>query len=229
MWLVVVVFGFVCYFVCSDMMLFDFIFWVKLVVVLVGSYGLMDVLCFGFCGIGFVVGDGWQIVINVYVLLLQEVGCIDWSVVIQVWILDSGWLLCGVCVVEVDLVYDLVVLWVDDGELLLILLLVQKEVFEGEVIVLIGFFIGGVLGYLYVMYYGIVLVFIEIVLFVLSLQGLNEKVVCWLCQGNFKVFQFDVIVYFGNSGGLVIDVVSGEVVGVINMVFIKVIYELVLS
>ena len=42
-----------------------------------------------------------------------------------------------------------------------------------------------------------------------------------LRDGTFKVMQLDAIAYPGNSGGPVLDVESGKVVAVINMVLVK--------
>ena len=42
-----------------------------------------------------------------------------------------------------------------------------------------------------------------------------------LKSGTFNIFQLDATAYPGNSGSPVFDVASGEVIGVINMVFIK--------
>lgn len=229
MWLAAAALGFACHSARSDTTLPDLISRAKPAVVLVGSYGLMDAPRFGFRGTGFAVGDGRQIVTNAHVLPPQEAGRIDRSVAIQAWTPDSGWLLRGARVAEVDLAHDLAVLRVDDGEPLPTLPLAQKEASEGEAIALIGFPIGGALGYSHVTHHGIVSALTEIVPPASSPQGLNEKAVRRLRQGNFKVLQLDATAYPGNSGGPVIDVASGEVVGVINMVLIKATHESALS
>ncbi len=48
-----------------------------------------------------------------------------------------------------------------------------------------------------------------------------EKLVRQLKSGSFNIFQLDATAYLGNSGSPVFDASSGEVIGIINMVFIK--------
>ena len=40
-------------------------------------------------------------------------------------------------------------------------------------------------------------------------------------EGNFDIYQLDATAYPGNSGGPVLDAVTGRVVAVVNMVLIK--------
>ena len=40
-------------------------------------------------------------------------------------------------------------------------------------------------------------------------------------RGAFRIFQLDATAYPGNSGSPVFDIASGDVIGVINMVFLK--------
>jgi S1-C subfamily serine protease len=50
---------------------------------------------------------------------------------------------------------------------------------------------------------------------------LNEKTIRGLRTGSFNIFQLDGTAYPGNSGGPLFDPETGEVLGVVNMVFIK--------
>ena len=50
-----------------------------------------------------------------------------------------------------------------------------------------------------------------------------------LTIGSFPIFQLDATAYPGNSGSPVYDAATGEVVGVINMVFVKGTKESVLT
>jgi len=52
-------------------------------------------------------------------------------------------------------------------------------------------------------------------------QQINEKLIRQIKSGPFNIFQLDATAYPGNSGSPVFDIDSGEVVGIINMVFIK--------
>jgi len=50
---------------------------------------------------------------------------------------------------------------------------------------------------------------------------LNEKAIRSLRGGPFNIFQLDGTAYPGNSGGPLFDPDTGEVLGVVNMVFLK--------
>jgi serine protease Do len=50
---------------------------------------------------------------------------------------------------------------------------------------------------------------------------LDARAVRRLAAGAFAVFQLDGTAYPGNSGSPVYDAVSGEVVGIVNSVFVK--------
>lgn len=86
---------------------------------------------------------------------------------------------------------------------------------------MIGLPIGGALGYSHVMHRGIVSSHTAIVPAATAPQGLSERAVRQLRQGAFEVIQLDATAYPGNSGGPVLDVESGEVVGVVSMVLVK--------
>ena len=52
-------------------------------------------------------------------------------------------------------------------------------------------------------------------------QQLNARTIASLRSGSFDIFQLDATAYPGNSGGPMFDASSGEVLGIINMVFVK--------
>ena len=58
---------------------------------------------------------------------------------------------------------------------------------------------------------------------------LNAAVIRRLASGAFPVFQLDATAYPGNSGSPVYDPATGEVLGVVNMVFVKGTKEAALS
>ena len=62
-----------------------------------------------------------------------------------------------------------------------------------------------------------------------SSQQLNEKTVRRLREGSFDIYQLDATAYPGNSGGPLLNIETGEVVGVVNMVLVKVTKESALS
>ncbi|MEO5697410.1 MAG: trypsin-like peptidase domain-containing protein, partial [Burkholderiaceae bacterium] len=52
-------------------------------------------------------------------------------------------------------------------------------------------------------------------------QQLNGKTLRQLRDGSFDIYQLDATAHPGNSGGPVLSVETGEVVGVVNMVWVK--------
>ena len=60
-------------------------------------------------------------------------------------------------------------------------------------------------------------------------RQLSEKVIRRLKSGSFDIYQLDGTAYPGNSGGPLLSSETGEVVGIINMVFVKATKEAALS
>lgn len=201
---------------------------VKPAVVLVGSYGLLDSPRFGFSGTGFVVADGRQVITNVHVLPALQPGRVDRSIAIQHWTADAGWHVREARVLRTDPLHDLALLALD-GPPLPSLKLAAVDAAEGLDILLIGFPLGGALGYSHVSHRGMVAARTAIAPQAQTSQSLQPRALQQLRRGAFEVLQLDATAYPGNSGGPVIDAVSGEVVGVVNMVLVKGAREAALS
>lgn len=197
-------------------------------VVLVGSYGLMDSPRFGFRGAGFVVTDGLHVLTNAHVIPPETPGRIDRSIAVQVWTPERQWQLRGAKLLGMDTPHDLALLQID-GPAAPVLRLAQKEPLEGTAIALIGFPVGGALGYSHVTHRGIVSAKTAIVPPAASPQGLSERAVRQLRQGSFEILQLDATAYPGNSGGPVFDLETGEVVGVLSGGVVKGTREAALS
>jgi S1-C subfamily serine protease len=197
-------------------------------VVLVGSYGLMDNPRFGFRGTGFAVAGGLHVLTNAHVLPPDAPERVDRSIAVQVWTPESQWLMRSAKLLSKDSIHDLALLQID-GPPVPPLRLATKEAPEGTAIALIGFPIGGALGYSHVTHRGIVSARTAIVPPAVGPQGLSERAVRQLRQGSFEVVQLDATAYPGNSGGPVLDVETGEVVGVVSMVLVKGTKEAALS
>ena len=60
-------------------------------------------------------------------------------------------------------------------------------------------------------------------------QDLNPALIRRLSTDPFRIYQLDATTYPGNSGSPVFDPLSGRVIGVINMVFVKSTKENILS
>ncbi len=104
-------------------------------------------------------------------------------------------------IVAIDREHDLALLRITGPALPALAVGDSDRVREGESVAFTGFPIGGVMGYTPV-----------------TVQA-----------GPFSVFQLDATAYPGNSGSPVYDVARGEVVGIVNMVFVKGTREAALS
>lgn len=197
-------------------------------VVIVGSYGLMDTPRFGFRAAGFAVADGLHIVTNAHVVPSETPERVDRSLAVQVWTPELQWQLRSARLVTKDLKHDLAVL-VIDGPPLPALRLAAQEAVEGMSIALMGFPIGGALGYVHTTHRGMVSARTAIVSPAAGPAGLSERAVRQLRDGAFEVLQLDATAFPGNSGGPVLDVETGEVVGVLQGGVVKSTREAALS
>ena len=84
-----------------------------------------------------------------------------------------------------------------------------------------GFPIGGALGFSAVTHRGMISSITAIALPTANAQQLNARTIASLRSGSFDIFQLDATAYPGNSGGPMFDIETGQVLGVINMVFVK--------
>lgn len=100
---------------------------------------------------------------------------------------------------------------------------------EGRSVAFTGFPIGSALGLTPVTHRGIIAAVTPIVIPQANAQQLSPAVVRRITDGGFRVYQLDATAYPGNSGSPLFDVDTGEVVGVVNMVFVKGTKETVLS
>lgn len=201
---------------------------VKRSVVAVGSYGLMDTPRFGFRAAGFAVADGLHVLTSAHVVPEETPERIDRSVAVQVWLGDDQWQLRSARLLGRDRRNDLALLSID-GPVLPSLKLAEQEAAEGTAIALMGFPIGNALGQVLATHRGIVSAWTSIAMPAGNPAGLNPRAVRQLRAGSFKVMQLDAVAYPGNSGGPVLDVETGEVVGVLQGGVIKNIKEAALS
>lgn len=184
-------------------------------VVVVGSYGLMDTPRFGFRATGFVVGEGLHVITNAHVVPPDEPGRIDRGIAVQVW-QDGSWRLRSARLLGRDLRNDLAVLEIDGPAVPALKLSTAEDAPEGTSIALMGFPIGQALGWPHVTHRGIVSAWTGIATPASDPAGLNPRAVRQLRDGNFRIMQLDAIAYPGNSGGPVLDVETGEVIGVVQ-------------
>ncbi len=173
-----------------------------------------------FGGTGFVVADGRHVLTNAHVIPAG----LDHEKREFLAVLTPGTDLQsqvrGAEVVSKDLVHDLALLRIQGSPLPPLRLGNSDKVREGEVYAFTGFPIGMVLGMRPVTHRGMISAITPIALPQLSSRQLTPKVIKQL-KAPFDVFQLDATAYPGNSGSPLYDTNNGEVVGVLNMVFIK--------
>lgn len=198
-------------------------------VVVVGSWGLMDNPRFGFAAAGFVVADGLHVLTNAHVVPPETPNRVDRSVAVKVWTPETQWVMRSAKVVGLDRAHDLALLQID-GPPVPVLRLSTRDALEGTSIALIGFPIGNALGYdVHVTHRGIVSARTAIVPPAIAPSGLSERAVRQLRDGAFEVLQLDALAFPGNSGGPVLDIETGEVIGVLQGGAIKGTREAALS
>ena len=100
---------------------------------------------------------------------------------------------------------------------------------EGQDILFTGFPIGAVLGPYPATHRGIISAITPIAIPQARASDLDPQTLHRLSSGAFAIFQLDATAYPGNSGSPVYDPATGEVLGILNMVFVKGTKEAVLT
>ena len=192
-------------------------------VVPVGTYSPTATPRFGFRGSGFVVGDGHLVVTNAHVLPATEPESGTRLAVLAQNAApgrEAGDLRFGT-LAAIDRTHDLALLRVDGPPLPPLGLGGPESPAEGRSIALMGFPVGGALGFSPVTHRGIVASVTTVALPAPTASQLDPRALARLRAGNFEVLQLDATAYPGNSGGPVLDADTGEVIGVVNMVLVR--------
>jgi serine protease Do len=195
---------------------------VKGSIVAVGTYERTRSPPFQFRGTGFAVGDGTLIATNLHVLP----DAIDTEHFEMLAILVPGPERGKVQYREarrmaLDAGTDLALLKVDGAPLPALQLGDSDAVREGQAILFTGFPIGAALGPYPATHGGMVSAITPIAIPPGRSAELDPKVIRRLTIGSFPIFQLDATAYPGNSGSPIYDAATGEVLGVVNMVFVK--------
>jgi S1-C subfamily serine protease len=204
--------------------LVDLIASVKPSVCAVGTFNPLDSPRFGFRGSGFFVGNGSLV-------------ATCWHVLPDAAVADArpgttslAVLLPGTegtpDVREAELVssqrtHDLAILRIKGVPGVPLNLAAPSAAREGMEVALMGFPIGGVLGFRPVTHRGIVASIVASALPTASARQLNEATAARLREGAFELLQLDATAYPGNSGGPLLDAATHQVIGVVNMVLVK--------
>jgi S1-C subfamily serine protease len=201
---------------------------IKPAIVVVGTHAKLRSPPFMMRGTGFAVGDGTLIATNAHVV--PELTGEDAQAELAVLIRAGERLLPRTARLLIrDTDHDLALLRIDGPALPALPLRDSGAVREGQPVAFTGFPIGGVLGFAPVTHRGIVAAITPIAQPGGNAGELRDQSIQRLRQGAFPVFQLDATAYPGNSGGPLYDAATGEVIGVINMVFVKASKEAVLE
>ncbi len=199
----------------------DVIAKIKPSVVIVGSFKNTDSPRFRLRGTGFVVGNGNTVVTNAHVLPTDSEDMTETSLVVQVRVSDRELQMRQAKVLEVDKVHDLALLRFQGASAPAVPIRDSDSVREGQSVAFMGFPIGGALGFSAVTHRGMISSIVPSAMPTPNARLLNESTIRGARAGAFDVFQLDGTAYPGNSGGPLFDPEQGDVLGVVNMVFLK--------
>ena len=212
---------------CAD--LADTIARIKPSLVVVGTFNKLKSPAFAMRGTGFVVGDGQLVATNAHVVPDapgSEPGQDTLMVLARQGEQTRPY---PARLITRDVEHDLAVLRISGPALPALTLGASDAVREGQSVAFSGFPIGGALGFSPVTHRGMISSITPIAIPIGNSQDLKNKSIRRLRSGAFPIFQLDGTAYPGNSGGPLFNPDSGEVLGVINMVFVKSTKEAVLE
>ena len=194
---------------------------IKPSVVIVGSFKSTDSPRFRLRGTGFIVANGNTVVTNAHVLPSDSEDLTDTSLVVQVRISGRELQMRQAEVLEVDKVHDLALLRFQGAAAPAVPIRDSDSVREGQSVAFMGFPIGGALGFSPVTHRGMISSIVPSAMPTPTARLLNETTIRGARAGAFDIFQLDATAYPGNSGGPLFDPDQGDVLGVVNMVFLK--------
>jgi S1-C subfamily serine protease len=196
---------------------------IKPSIVGVGTFQELRNPQFVFRGTGFVVGDGTLIATNQHVLpaLLDSARREALAIAVPGAPGSAQVQVRAARAIASDKDYDLVLLRIEGPPLPALKLGDSGRVREGQSLLLTGFPIGPVLGLIPVTHRAMVSALTPITLPARSARDLSSRAITQLSGGPYKVLQLDSTAYPGNSGSPLYETENGEVVGIINMVFVK--------
>lgn len=178
-------------------------------------------------GSGFVIGNGQYVVTNHHVLpkelnsnLLQKMAVFTGS--------GKNAKVRMADIIASSQLHDIAVLKVHGSPLPAMKLADENFRREGSYVAFSGFPIGAVLGLYPVTHRGIIASITPTIIPVDNAQQISIKMLKML-RNPYLVYQLDATAYPGNSGSALYDVDTGEVIGIINKVFVQESKEAVIS
>lgn len=201
---------------------------VKPSVVAIGNYQALRQPSVLFRGTGFVVADGRHVITNAHNIPEFLDPDKKESMVVIVPGEKRRRNVRMATLVKQDKLHDVALLKFSDSPLTPLKLGDASSVKEGQEYLMSGFPIGSALGYHVVTHKAMVSAITPAVQPVYNTKQLNPHLLKRMMT-EFRVFQFDAIAYPGNSGSPVYDPDTGEVIGVLNSVFVKETKESVLE
>jgi len=196
---------------------------VKPSIVAIGTFQSTRVPQFRFAGTGFAVADGTLAATNAHVVPTALEAGADPEVLVAVLPGAEGSRISmrRLTRVALDADHDLALLKLEGPALPALKVRDSGAVTEGDMLLFTGFPIGSVIGLFPATHRAMVAAIAPVALPSPSGRQLDPKVVRRLRDSAFPVFQLDATAYPGNSGSPLYDPATGEVVGVLNMVFVK--------
>lgn len=190
-------------------------------VVAVGTYQKTRNPAFQFMGTGFAVGDGSLIVTNAHVVSkILDVERME-SLVVGISQPGQPVQFREVRKVAVTLERDLALLKLPGDPLKALRIREAPMARDGENVLFTGFPIGGALGLVPVTHRAMISAITPIAIPGGGTGELNTAAIRRLSTDPFAIYQLDGTAYPGNSGSPLYDESTGEVIGIVNMVFVK--------
>jgi serine protease Do len=198
----------------------DVIEGIKPSIVAIGTLQATRSPAFAFRGSGFAVGDGSLVATNAHVIPEILDGEAGEALVVAVPGSDGKPDLRAARSLAIDAAHDIALLRIS-GAALPALRLHSGMLREGDAAAFTGFPLGAVLGLVPVTHRATIAALTPIANPGPNAQRLNEKAIRRLRAGPFVVYQLDGTAYPGSSGSALYDAANGEVVGIVNMTFVK--------
>jgi serine protease Do len=178
-------------------------------------------------GSGFVIGNGQYVVTNHHVLPED----LDESILQQMAIFTGSGKNAKVRTADIvasSQLHDIAILKIHGAPLPAMQLADKGFRREGSYVAFTGFPIGAVLGLYPVSHRGIIASITPTIIPVDNAQQISIKMLKML-RNPYLVYQLDATAYPGNSGSALYDVSTGDVIGIINKVFVQESKEAVIS